>query len=93
MFVNGGVWRTWLYKAGSIPRTEAWSAQGSIFKTVKAEKENMAFKNILLLGVTALFASRVGGVDNGLAITPQMGCKKALEPAFSSYVVLTSHRG
>jgi hypothetical protein len=53
----------------------------------------MAFKNILLLGVTALFASRVGGVDNGLAITPQMGCKKALEPTISSYVVLTSHRG
>jgi hypothetical protein len=52
----------------------------------------MAFKNILLLGVTALFASRVGGVDNGLAITPQMGCK-ALEPTISSYVVLTSHRG
>jgi hypothetical protein len=42
----------------------------------------MALKSTLLLGVTALLASRVGAVDNGLAITPQMGCKKVFEILF-----------
>jgi hypothetical protein len=51
----------------------------------------MALKNTLLIGVTALLASRVGAVDNGLAITPQMGCKKYSKSYF--HLILTFHRG
>jgi hypothetical protein len=35
----------------------------------------MIFQNLVKGAVvTAFFASSVGAVDNGLAITPQMGC-------------------
>jgi hypothetical protein len=41
-----------------------------------ARKTGMDFKNLLRgAALAALFASRVGAVDNGLAITPQMGCE------------------
>jgi hypothetical protein len=36
----------------------------------------MIFQNLVKGAVvTAFFASSVGAVDNGLAITPQMGCE------------------
>ncbi len=35
----------------------------------------MAFGNFIIGTVAALFASKAAAVDNGLAITPQMGCK------------------
>jgi hypothetical protein len=41
----------------------------------------MAFKNLLRgAAVAAFLASKVEAVDNGLAITPQMGCELALFP-------------
>jgi hypothetical protein len=44
----------------------------------------MALKIKILLGLTTLLASRVGAIDNGLAITPQMGCKNAFKFLFLS---------
>jgi len=42
----------------------------------------MTFKNLLRgAALGAFLASKVGAVDNGLAITPQMGC----ESFFSEY--------
>ena len=36
----------------------------------------MAFKNVLKsAAIAAMLASKARAVDNGLAITPQMGCK------------------
>jgi hypothetical protein len=35
----------------------------------------MAFRSTIFAAAAALLASRAGAVDNGLAITPQMGCK------------------
>jgi hypothetical protein len=41
----------------------------------------MAFKNLLRgAAVAAFLVSKVEAVDNGLAITPQMGCEFALFP-------------
>lgn len=43
---------------------------------VGSEKIMMIFQNLVQGAViTAFFASSVGAVDNGLAITPQMGCE------------------
>jgi hypothetical protein len=35
----------------------------------------MASRITVFASVAAFWASRAGAVDNGLAITPQMGCK------------------
>jgi hypothetical protein len=35
----------------------------------------MSFKNLFYAATAALLASNAGAVDNGLAITPQMGCE------------------
>jgi hypothetical protein len=34
----------------------------------------MALRNLIFTAAAALFAAKAGAVDNGLAITPQMGC-------------------
>jgi len=44
----------------------------------------MARTNFLIIAAaTALLAGNAGAVDNGLAITPQMGCKYTPLPSMS----------
>lgn len=39
-------------------------------------EDKMSFKNLLKgAAVVAFLAAKVGAVDNGLAVTPQMGCE------------------
>ena len=37
----------------------------------------MTFRSTLITGAVALLASRAGAVNNGLAVTPQMGCNSS----------------
>jgi hypothetical protein len=47
-----------------------------LFSICGKRKTMMIFQNLVKGAVvTAFFASSVGAVDNGLAITPQMGCE------------------
>lgn len=41
----------------------------------KRNKDKMASRNLFYVAAAALLASRAGAVNNGLAITPQMGCE------------------
>jgi alpha-galactosidase len=58
-------------------------------KVIKqATKVNMAFRNIFYASLATLLASTAGAVDNGLAITPQMGCKLSLNTKLPLYLTV-----
>ena len=54
---------------------------------------DMAFKYVFKGAAIALLVSKARAVDNGLAITPQMGCKSFPLPESKLKHILTKIRG